>query len=152
MEKQIPQKLITGQSFHSSFCFWSGPGLYSLLPSVSSSVEHPSQETHPAQKPQASNKNTLSCTASRSQGPKREREDKAARDLCSHLLCGCLRRYFSPGHWHCVQKSAKKNIPASQRAPVPPQCVRNEKKLCCITFFPHHWSSLKNRELGNSCS
>lgn len=43
MENQIPQKLITGQSFHSSFCFWSGPGLYSLLPSVSSSVEHPSQ-------------------------------------------------------------------------------------------------------------
>lgn len=95
----------------------------------------PITETHPAQKPQASNKNTLSCTAPRSQGPKREREDKAARDLCSHLLCGCLRRYFSPGHWHCVQKSAKKNIPASQRAPVPPQCVRNKKKFMLYHIF-----------------
>lgn len=58
----------------------------------------------------------------------KNRERTRQHETCAATCSVGLRRYFSPGHWHCVQKPVKKNIPASQRAPVPPQCVRNERK------------------------
>lgn len=108
--------------------------LYSLLPSPSSSVEHPSQRQIQCK---SHRHQTRTLFTAQHQGHKGQKGRGRTRqhETCAATCCVGLRRNFSPGHWYCVQESAKKNILASLRAPIPPQCIRNEKKLMLYHIF-----------------
>lgn len=128
-------KVDNGAEFPLKFLLLIWSRLYSLLPSVSSSVEHPPQR-HIQHKSHRHQTRTLFTAKHQGhKGQKGERERTRQQQTCAATCCVGLRRYLSPGHWHCVQESAKKNIPASQRAPVPPECVRSEKQILLYHVF-----------------
>lgn len=127
-------KADNGAEFPLKFLLLIWSRLYSLLPSVSSSVEYPS-ERHIQQKSHRHQTRTLFTAQHQGHKGQKGRERTRQHQICAATCCVGLRRYFSPGHWHRVQESGKKNIPASQRAPVPHQCVRNEKKILLYHIF-----------------
>lgn len=127
-------KADNGAEFPLKFLLLIWSRLYSLLPSVSSSVEHPS-ERHIQQKSHRHQTRTLFTAQHQGHKGQKGKERTRQHQICAATCCVGLRRYFSPGHWHRVQESGKKNIPASQRAPVPHQCVRNEKKILLYHIF-----------------
>lgn len=135
MEKQTSQRLVTVQiPLKFLLLIWSR--LYSLLPSVSSSVNTSHRDTSSA-KATSIKQETFFIAQHQGHKGQKGRERARQHETCTATFSVALRRYFSPGHWHCVQKSAKKNIPALQRAPVPRQCVRNEKKSNAVSHFFH---------------
>lgn len=121
--------------------------LYSLLPSASSSVEHPSQRANSHIQHKSHRHQTRTLFTAQHQGHKGQkgRERTRQHETCAATCCVGLRRYFSPGHC-CVQESAKKNIPASQRAHVPPQWIRNGKKLMLYQIFSRSLGFSKEQE------